>query len=129
MNKGKMGIWSMVIGGLGIIGLSLYSSFLQTQQSSGNELNLQNLEIHITKHAKDRMNCRLIDQAEIREVLRTGSLNDKKSEISSDNCKTKYAIEGRSMKDKQLIRVIAAPCGNKVNIVTVIDLENEYDCE
>lgn len=129
MNKGKMGIWSMVIGGLGIIGLSLYSSFLQTQQSSGNELNLQNLEIHITKHAKDRMNCRLIDQAEIREVLRTGSLNDKKSEISSDNCKTKYAIEGRSMKDKQLIRVIAAPCGDKVNIVTVIDLENEYDCE
>lgn len=129
MKKGKMGIWSMIVGGVGIIGLSIYSSFLQTQQSSGNELNLQNLEIHITKHAKDRMNCRLIDQTEIREILRTGSINDKKSEINTDNCRTKYAIEGRSMKDKQLIRVIAAPCGDKVNIVTVIDLENEYDCE
>ena len=129
MKTGKMGIWSMIIGGVGILGLSLYSSFLQTQQSSGNDLNLQNLEIYITKHAKDRMNCRLIDQAEIREILRTGSLNDKKSEIHTDMCKSKYALEGRSMKDKQLIRVIAAPCGEKVSIVTVIDLENEYDCE
>lgn len=129
MKKGKMGIWSMVIGGIGILGLSLYSSFLQTQQSSGNDLNLQNLEIHLTKHAKERMGCRLIDQAEIREILRTGSINDKKSEINTEECKTKYAIEGRSMKDKQLIRVIAAPCGDKVNIVTVIDLENEYGCE
>ena len=129
MKNNKLGLASMTIGGVGLIALSIYGSFLQTKQSSGNDLNLQNLNIHITKHAKERMNCRLIDQAEIREILRTGTLNDKKTTYGNGKCDTKYALEGRSMKDQQLIRVIAAPCDDKVNIVTVIDLENEIDCE
>lgn len=87
-----------------------------------------NKTIHITKHAKERMKCRTISLAEIEDVLQHGQLNKDKSSFDDHACATKYAVEGKT-KDNQRIRVIAAPCEQKVNIVTVIDLDNEYDCE
>jgi hypothetical protein len=86
-------------------------------------------KIHYTKHAKERMDCRKISEQEVEEVLLKGDINNQKTVYSNEACSTKYAIEYRVATDKQFIRVVAAPCNEKLNIVTVIDLESNNECE
>ncbi len=86
-------------------------------------------ETYFTKHAKERMTCRGITEAEVAEVLAGGVINNSKSEMAETPCKSKYAIEKVTTQDKQRLRIIVAPCDDKLHIVTAIDLENEYDCE
>ncbi len=81
----------------------------------------------LTRHAKCRMDCRNIDDQDIRDILKNGKNNYKKSEPNKKPCPIK-ALEGYASKDKQHIRVIAATCPNKTKIITVIDLKRNYDC-
>ena len=83
-------------------------------------------KIIYTKHAKCRMNCRLIDKIEINDVLKSGKINRKKSNSKASPCPV-FAKEKRT-KDKQLARVVYASCPGKIKIITVIDLENKYSC-
>lgn len=81
----------------------------------------------LTKHARCRMECRHIDENEIREILQSGQINMRKSEPASTP-DPKYAVEGVTH-DHQKVRIIVAvsPRGNV--IVTVIDLEREWQCD
>ncbi len=90
-----------------------------------------NLELdrdaHITysKHAKCRMNCRHIDRSEVQEVLKEGKVNPHKSRPR----KGTIALEGETH-DGQDVRVVFAPeSDDRVHVVTVIDLGNEWDCD
>ncbi len=83
--------------------------------------------IVLTKHAKCRMQCRKITRAEIEEVLTQGRINSKKTDTSARPCPIQVK-EKRVNQDQQLIRVVAAQCQNKTKIVTVIDLERNYNC-
>jgi hypothetical protein len=87
-----------------------------------------NKPLHITKHAKERMQCRLIDSTEIREIINQYNINYKKSDTAQVACKQKYAFEGISH-DNQTLRIIIAPCNNKLHIVTVIDLDSNKNCD
>ena len=91
-------------------------------------LNRNPTHFHYSKHAKCRMACRHIDETEIADILKNGSINYKKSELQSDECRKKYAIEGYS-KDNQHLRVIFAPCGSDVTVVTCIDIGVEWTCD
>ena len=82
--------------------------------------------IQYSAHAKCRMDCRNIDRSEIEEILKEGKLNDSKTRRSSKGIS--YAMEGWSH-DKQHIRVVCAPKEDKLVIVTVIDLENNWSCD
>ncbi len=84
-------------------------------------------ETILTKHAKCRMNCRNIRKDEIVEILTSGYQNYRKSNMQSKPCPT-IAYEGYSS-DRQKIRVISAECPSKRKIVTVIDLDKEYQCD
>lgn len=85
--------------------------------------------INYSKHARCRMACRKIDDAEVMDILRSGTINYKKSDIGNNtDCKRKYAVEGIT-RDKQKVRIIFAPCGKEVTVVTVIDIGKEWPCD
>lgn len=78
-----------------------------------------------TKHARCRMECRHIDESEVKEVLEDGKMNYSKIE-ESDKGKS-YPLEGYTH-DKQHVRIVFAPKKENLVVVTVIDLDNEWPC-
>lgn len=83
--------------------------------------------INYSKHAKCRMQCRKISEAEVIDILKNGSINYKKSSLKGNECTKLYAVEGTS-KDNQKLRIIVAPCNTEITIITCIDLGKEWDC-
>ncbi|QEC43910.1 DUF4258 domain-containing protein [Pseudobacter ginsenosidimutans] len=80
-----------------------------------------------TKHARCRMGCRHIDEAEVRDILLNGRINDRKSEPAA-RPDPKYALEGKT-KDGQEVRIIFAPSDRGMVVITVIDLDTEWPCD
>ena len=72
------------------------------------------------------MECREIDESEVKEIWQKGILNEDKIEKSSKG--SSYPLEGRTH-DGQRVRIVFAPQGEKLVVVTVIDLEKEWACE
>ena len=83
-------------------------------------------EIKLTKHAQCRMDCRQIDESEVKDILAKGAINYNKSDLKDKPCPT-YALEGIT-KDNQRVRVVVGDCNNEAVIITVIDLEHEFEC-
>jgi len=79
-----------------------------------------------SKHAKCRMDCRKIDESEVREILKNGTINRKK--IQSDKRGMTYPVEGYTH-DKQHVRIVFAPKDDALVVVTVIDLETDWKCD
>ena len=79
-----------------------------------------------SKHARCRMECRKIDEAEVREILKNGTINHKK--IQSDKRGMTYPVEGFTH-DKQHVRIVFAPKDDALMVVTVIDLGTEWKCD
>jgi hypothetical protein len=79
-----------------------------------------------SKHARCRMGCRQIDESEVTEILQEGVLNEAKIESSSKGIS--YPLEGRTH-DGQRVRIVFAPQGEKLVVVTVIDLDRDYVCD
>ena len=80
-----------------------------------------------TKHARCRMDCRHINEAEIKEVLAENNINQRKSNPDGHPCPT-YAYEGYS-NEHQHLRIVIAKCDNTWKVVTCIDLGNEFECD
>jgi Domain of unknown function (DUF4258) len=83
--------------------------------------------IRFSKHARCRMDCRHIDESEIREVLAAGTINSRKTQLNASP-DPKYAVEGRTH-DGQQIRLIVAQSPRGSTIVTVIDLDTRWKCQ
>lgn len=79
-----------------------------------------------TKHARCRMECRHITEAEVTQILATGLLNTDKSDPLDQPCPT-YVLEGYS-DEGQHIRVVFTPCGDTTRVVTCIDLDKTWNC-
>ena len=79
-----------------------------------------------TKHARCRMNCRHIDEAEVAEILAEGRINYRKSEPAG-RPDPKYALEGTTS-DGQQVRIIFAPAKRGMVVITVIDLDTDWSC-
>lgn len=84
-------------------------------------------EYFFTKHARCRMECRRITQKEVKEIVRKADVNYNKSELDATQG-PKYALEGYTSKDRQHVRIIVAPKQKHLSIVTVIDLDKEWEC-
>jgi hypothetical protein len=82
--------------------------------------------IEYTEHAKCRMECRHISQAEVEEVMQDGKINYNKSNVKANPCPA-YALEGVT-KDNQRVRIVFGQCDYKTKVVTVIDLDTEWSC-
>ena len=79
-----------------------------------------------SKHAKCRMDCRKINESEVKEILKSGKINHKK--IQNDKRGKTYPVEGYTH-DKQHVRIVFAPKGDGLVVVTVIDLDTEWKCD
>ncbi len=82
--------------------------------------------LEYSKHAKCRMDCRHISQAEVEEIMRNGKINYNKSDLQNARC-PRYAVEGVTG-DNQDVRIVFAQCNEKTEVVTVIDLDTEWQC-
>jgi hypothetical protein len=82
--------------------------------------------LEYTRHARCRMDCRHITEAEVRDVMQTGEINYRKSEADEKPCPV-YALEG-SVNNTRL-RIVFAQCDQKTKVVTVIDLDREWQCD
>lgn len=83
--------------------------------------------IEYTEHAKCRMKCRHISQAEIEEIMQDGKINYNKTDVNARPCPA-YAIEGVT-KDNQFVRIVFGQCDLKTKVVTVIDLNTDWSCD
>ena len=82
--------------------------------------------LEYSQHAKCRMGCRHITQAEVEDIMRNGNINYNKSDLQNARC-PRYAIEGVTA-DNQHVRFVFAQCNDKTEVVTVIDLDTEWQC-
>jgi len=82
--------------------------------------------LQYSNHAKCRMDCRHITQAEVEEIMKDGKINYNKSDINNARC-PRYALEGVT-NDRQDVRIIFAQCNEATTVVTVIDLDTEWTC-
>jgi hypothetical protein len=79
-----------------------------------------------TRHARCRMDCRHIDEAEVEDILAKGRINYRKSEPAG-RPDPKYALEGAT-RDGQQVRIIFAPAKRGMVVITVIDLDTDWSC-
>ena len=84
-------------------------------------------EIKLTKHAQCRMDCRQIDESEVKDILAKGAINYNKSDLDNARC-PRYAVEGVTS-DDQRVRIVYAQCNESTTVVTVIDLETDFKCD
>jgi hypothetical protein len=90
----------------------------------GFDRRVSNLEY--SNHAKCRMQCRHITQSEVEEIMQDGLINYNKSDLQNARC-PRYAVEGVTH-DNQQVRIVFAQCNDKTEVVTVIDLGEEWPC-
>ena len=84
-----------------------------------------NKTIKYSRHAKCRMDCRHIDESEVKEILATGEINYNKEETSAKG--VTYPLEGTTH-DGQHVRIVFAPKENEIVVVTAIDLDRDWPC-
>ena len=105
----------------------LIKTFAWVKKGNNHQITFRNTShLIFTKHVKCRMACRHITEEEIKEILKTGTLNNAKSGIGSKGDST-FALEGYSH-ENQHIRVVVAPEAQGLVIITCIDLEHEWPC-
>ena len=62
----------------------------------------------------------------VEEIMKDGKINYNKSDIQNARC-PRYAVEGTT-KDNQRVRIVYAQCNESTTVVTVIDLETDFEC-
>jgi len=82
--------------------------------------------LEYSNHARCRMDCRHITQAEVQDIMQQGKINYTKSDLQNARC-PRYALEGITQ-DNQKVRIVFAQCNEKTEVVTVIDLDTEWSC-
>jgi hypothetical protein len=83
--------------------------------------------IEYSHHARCRMECRNIDEQEIRTVIADGFVNMRKSRMNADDCHKRYAVEGTAHNDR--LRIVVAQCGGVTTVITCIDLDHDWPCD
>ena len=79
-----------------------------------------------SRHARCRMDCRHIDEREVKEILDRGEINFNKIEHSDKGAS--YPVEGKAYNGEHL-RIVFAPHQNQLVVVTVIDLDKDFECD
>lgn len=81
-----------------------------------------------TKHARCRMDCRHITEAEIKEILVENHINNRKSNPEGKPCPA-FAYEGYS-NEHQHLRIVIGKCDTRAwKVITCIDLGNDFECD
>jgi|SRR5215831_11645239 len=106
----------------------LFVAGIACNEKKNDELNRHPAHIHYSKHAECRMECRHINDSEVKEILENGKINYGKSDLNEDACHKRYAVEGYSQSNQD-IRIIVAQCNDDLTVITVIDLGRDWTCD
>jgi hypothetical protein len=79
-----------------------------------------------SKHARCRMDCRQISEADVQEIMEKGIINFNKSDRYDRPCPT-FALQGKTSDGEQL-RIVFAQCSSETKVVTCINLKKESEC-
>lgn len=90
------------------------------------KLDRSQTNISYSKHARCRMDCRHIDETEVKEILEKGVINYNK--VEEDEQGVTIPLEGVT-RDGQKVRIVFAPKKNKTVVVTAIDLNKDWPCD
>ncbi len=85
------------------------------------------MSLTYSKHARCRMQCRQIDEDEVREIMHKGIINFNKSNRRDRPCPT-FALQGQTTSGEKL-RVIFAQCLSETTVVTCYNLEEDFECD
>lgn len=110
-----------------VVAILLIQQWEQGGEFSG-DINREAAQIIYTKHAKCRMGCRNFTKKEVREILKNGTINQRKSDPSDKPCPT-FALEGMTSDGQEARMVFAACSDNALKLVTCIDLGRHYQCD
>lgn len=86
----------------------------------------RSLPLFISKHARCRMQCRQIDDFEVKQLIQDGVVNTQK--IETDERGITIPLEGKT-RDGQNARIVVAPKEDRLVLVTVIDLDTDWPCD
>lgn len=100
----------------------------QTKDKQPIELNRNTTVINYSQHALCRMQCRFIDSSEVVDILKNGIINFKKSSLQAETCEKRFALDGFGKRDNQHIRIVVVPCGDRITVITCIDLDENHLC-
>jgi hypothetical protein len=99
----------------------------ETNPNRDEGFNRRATAIVYSKHARCRMECRHIDESEVKEILESGNINYNK--VESDARGKTYPLEGVTH-DNQRVRIVFAPKDNgEMVVVTCIDLDKDWSCD
>lgn len=101
------------------------------RQVTATEGDWRNHKLVYTNHARCRMECRQISEADVEFILSSGTINTEKSKEADDEATGKcptYALEGNT-KDGQHVRIIYGACDKITKVITAIDLGEEHVCD
>jgi hypothetical protein len=98
---------------------------VQNSTEAYSSLRDANKKITYSRHAKCRMDCRKIDESEVKEILESGVINFDKDKVTEKG--VTYPLEGKTH-DGQNVRIVFAPKQNEVVVVTAIDLDTDWPC-
>lgn len=99
----------------------------RTQSPDGEQFNRHPQKLSYTRHARCRMDCREVSEAEVKAILENGNINPRKSDPADKPCPS-YAVEGYSPIDKQHLRIVFGQCGSETKVITCIDLDQDFTC-
>lgn len=98
---------------------------VQNATEAYSQLRGTNKTLQYSRHAKCRMQCRNIDEAEVKEILAKGEINFDKDKQTDKGIT--YPLEGVT-RDGQHVRIVFAPHQNDITVVTAIDLDTDWPC-
>ncbi len=102
------------------------AKFNSADKQGGVEFNRKLDKIIYSRHGRCRMDCRNIDEYEIKEIRDKGKINWEKSDLKAKG-DPRFALEGIT-RDKQLVRVVFAQTDDALVLVTCIDLNTDWTC-
>lgn len=121
-NQLLLGIFVLLV----LLGIRFFNKN-QTQIVDNEHFNRSVQRLTYSRHARCRMGCRNVTEAEVIDILKNGKINLEKTRLNDQPCPS-YAIEGYSHQDNQHLRIVFAQCEDLTRVVTCIDLDNEFSC-
>lgn len=117
----------MVILGIVLLIITLFLTKKRPQPLDNKYFNRNIHNLSYSKHARCRMDCRQVSEAEVLDILQNGTINPQKTRLNDKPCPS-FALEGYSQQDKQHLRIVFAQCEDLTKVVTCIDLDNDFSC-
>lgn len=134
--KAQRSVLGFVLGAaacLGLWGWSLLVAVNKRKRDGRVLASMRRRALGYTDHARCRMDCRFVSEAQVEETLRRGRINGRKSDPAQRPC-PKYVVdadvaaEGGAPGRAKSLQTVFSACRNETTVITVIDTGTDWPC-